>query len=256
MSKKLSVALGLREKVEKDHKNMLDDMLDKFKKKQGLFQGFRFTFKALEGFPDQPEKRKFQLVSSTVQEQLDWFKENSQDYFNTVLSIEKTNAGGIKAHLVVGEEDWGEYTTLELLRLKSVLDSKLKVMIQDLPIRPASELWAKTADSIYGDRDVWETPLSSGFTKTTFKRTEIVNDPHIKESPGRPPVVQQIDSVVNTGEVSEQLFHGGITNRERAELEVKYNNILKGVIAALEEANSAEVVESDLGDKVLNYLFK
>lgn len=78
--KKLSVLLGLREKIEKNFSNMLDDMHGKFKNKQSLFKGFRKTYNSLEGFADDPSKRGFQNVSSTVDEQLAWFKDNTQDY--------------------------------------------------------------------------------------------------------------------------------------------------------------------------------
>lgn len=255
MAQKLAVALGLREKTEKDFTNMVNDMTDKFVKKQGLFIGGRQTFEAMEGFADEPEKRKFQNVASTVKEQLNWFKDKGADYLKTTLSIEKTNAGGIKAPLVVAGETWGEYTTLELLRLKGILDSKLKSMIQQLPIRSESQIWEKSTQAEFQGRDIWQTRLDEGYTKTTLKDTVIINDPHIKEAPGRSPITKETSQQVNTGKYTKQDYSGAITNRERAEMEVAYNDLYKGVIAALEQANSAEVEESDLGDKVLGHLF-
>lgn len=253
--KKLSVALGLREKVEKDNQSMMNDMAQKFKNNQGIFQGIRNNFVALEGHPDMPENRKFQRVSSTVREQLQWLKTHSKDFMDTVLSIEKTNATGIRADLVVAGNSWGPYSTLELLRLKGVVD-KFKNLIQTLPIRPEHEKWSKTTDTMYEGRDIYQTDEDKGQTKTTLKRIEIVNDPHILTSPNRPPVTQQIDTPVNTGNYTKQLFSGAITNKERAEMEVACNDLHKGIIAALEEANSAALQESDLGDKVLDFLFK
>lgn len=38
-------------------------------------------------------------------------------------------------------------------------------------------------------------------------------------------------------------------------MEVRYNTLYKAVVAALEDANAAELKESELGDKVLDYLF-
>lgn len=256
MPLKLAVALGLREKTEKDFSNMLSDMLSKFKNKQGIFQGQRNTFSPFEGFPDQPEKRTMVKVASTVKEQLDWFKNHTKDYMTNVLSIERTNATGVFAKLIVDGELWGEFSTLELLRLKGILDSKLRAMIQELPIRKESEIWNKTTDSVYEGREIYETPIFTGQTKTTHKRTVIVSDPHIKEAPNRPPITQVIDEQQNTGTYTSQSFSGEITNMERAKMEVAYNNLYKAVIAALEEANAAEVVTSNLGDKVLNYLFR
>lgn len=255
--KKQSVLLGLREKLEKSFSAMLDDFISKFKNKQGIFQGWNKTYTPEDGFADDPTKRSFQKVSGTVQEQLDWFKEHTSDYFNTVLSIEKTNSTGIKSKLVVDGDEWGEYSVLELLRLKSILDGKLNVVINELPIRNEKTHWVPTTNKdLYEGREVWETPTVSGYTKTTLKRTEIVNDPHIKDSPNRPPVPVQFDTQVNTGLMTDQQFSGEITARERAEYMVRKDKLYTAIIEALETANSAEAVESDLGSKFLNYLIK
>ena len=128
MARRLSVLLGLRDKVETNFKNMVDDMFKKFKNNQGLFIGQRNTYQPLEGYADEPSKRGFTNVQSTVDEQLQWMKENTKDFMDVVFSIEKTNASGkVKAKLVVEGQEWGEYTSLELLRLKTTLDnSKFK----------------------------------------------------------------------------------------------------------------------------------
>lgn len=251
---KQSVLLGLRERVEKTLRNMLTDMIGKFKD-DGKFLGGRNTFEALEGEPDMPEKRGFKAVPSTVGEQLTWFKKYSAEYMNTVFSIEKTNAQGSTADLVVGSVSFGKYTANELLRLKSILDSSMRAMIEGLPIRTETTIWEKHNQAEFGEREIWQTPIDEGYTKTTLKRVEIVNDPHIKDSPGRPPVTQVIDTPKNTGKYTQQKYSGQITNLERAKKEVKYDALYKGVIMALEEVNSTEAVESDLGGKVLDYLF-
>ena len=64
----------------------------------------------------------------------------------------------------------------------------------------------------------------------------------------------QIETQVNTGKFTEQLFSGEITARERAEFMVRFDKVYTGIIEALEEANNTESVESDLGDKFLNFL--
>ena len=127
-------------------------------------------------------------------------------------------------------------------------------MIDELPIRQESQIWKITTDSTYTGRDVYETPIDSGFSKTTLKETIIVHDPHA-DKPGRQPVSANIDKQVNVGEYTIQNFSGAITNLERATFKVKYNELYTAVIEALEKANNAESVESDLGDKMLDYMF-
>lgn len=253
--KKQSVLLGLREKLEKTFGGMLDDFIQKFKNKQGIFQGWNKTYESLEDFADDPTKRSFQKVSGTVKEQLDWFKHYTKDYFDTVLSIEKTNATGISADLVVAGKTWGQYSVLELLRLKSIMDGKLKAIIGELPIRDEKVIWNKTTKDYYGERDVWETPTVEGFSKTTLKRTEVVNDPHIKDAPNRPPVAVQIETQVNVGHFTEQKFSGEITMLQRAEILAKYDQLYNGIIEALENSNNIDAQESDLGKKFIEYIF-
>lgn len=254
MKQKQATLLGLRERLEKVYSNMLEDFLSKFKNKQGIFQGWNKTYEPLEGFADDPTKRSFQKVSSTVKEQLDWFKEYTAEYFEVTLSIEKTNSTGIEAELVVDGKSWGKYSVLELLRMKSLLDGKLKDIFKELPIRDEKVIWSPTTKDYYGDRDVWETQMVSGFSKTTQKRTEIVFDPHIKEAPNRAPVSVPIETQVNVGAFTEQKFSGEITMLQRAQILTKYEKVYTAIIGALENANSVEATSSDLGKKVLNYL--
>jgi hypothetical protein len=232
---------------------MISDMLSKFKNKQGLFKGKRDTFSALEGYADMPEKRGYTHVASTVDEQFQWMKEHVRDHFNVVLSIEKTNATSVTADLIVEGKNWGTFTTLELLRLKSILDSKLKAVIHEIPVRDETIIWKGTTDENYDDRAVFEGPLNKGFTKTTLKSSYILPDPHPDLK--RQPQVAEKSEQVNTGEYSSQLFSGEWTMKQRADLLVKYDKLYTSIVEALEEANNVESQESDLGNKVLDYLF-
>jgi hypothetical protein len=257
MSKKhsLSVFLGLRERTEKDSKNMLADMISKFKNKQGLFKGEKRTFIAAEGYADEPTKRGYKHVASTVHEQLEWLKEHTKEYLKVGLTIEKTNSEGVTAELIVDGTSWGEYSSLELLRIKGYLDGAMKSIIEELPVRDESIAWIKSLDENYKDRLVYESPLERGNTKTTLKQTVIVNDPHIKDSPNRPPVTSEISTQVNTGEATQIYYSGELSLKQRAIIKTKYEKLYLAVIEAMEKANTKEISESDLGDKVLDYLF-
>ncbi len=251
---KLSVLLGLRDRVEKTFGNMLDDMLGKFKNKQTLFKGFQKTYQAFDGYADEATKRGYQNVSSTVDEQLGWFRENTKDYFDVVFGIEKTNSSGVYADLVVDGEVWGNYSTLELLRLKSVLDGKLRGMVQEIPVRSDTTLWSPSKDDNHTNRDIFASPLEEGNSKTTIKESYILVDPHANET--RQPIVGEKSTQVNIGKYTAQEFSGEFSLRERAELMVKYDKLYKAVIEALENANNIESQTSDLGDKFLGYMFK
>lgn len=254
MAKKLSVLLGLRDKVETNWKNMTDDMFKKFKNHQGLFQGVRQTYAPLEGYADEPGKRGFVNISSTVPEQLDWMDKHSRDFMDVVFSIEKTNASGnVKAELIVEGKSWGEYTSLELLRLKTTLDNpKFKELYNEIPVRTQTDLWKESDDEAFTGRKVYETEIEEGFAKTTIKESYILQDPHPDKA--RAPQIGEKSNQVNIGKYSVQKFSGALSLAQRANMQVRFNNLYKAVIEALENANDVEIQESDLGGKILDYI--
>ncbi len=250
---KLGVALALRERLEKEFKNMVDDLFSKFKSKQGLFKGERKTYTAKEGFLDEPSKRNFVNVVSTVSEQLDWMNTNSKNYLNTVFNIEKTNASATpKGTLVVDNVTLGEYSSLELLRLKSILEGKLRDLYKEIPIRSEQTLWNLSEEDGFRAKNIFATPLEVGETKTTIKEQYILTDPHPDKN--RQPMVADKSTQVVVGTYTSQQFSGEFTVYQRAELLVRYEKLLQATITALEEANNIELAKSDLGEKVFDYI--
>src|SRR5690606_28059261 len=125
-------------------KGMIQDYAKFFTKSQGAFLGEKRTYEAREGTIDDPSKRGNVLVQTTVDEKLKWFKENSKEYIDALFAQEATNASGnAKAQLIVDGTEWGEFTSLELLRLKSIVESSsLHSMLEAIPVRSDSEEWS------------------------------------------------------------------------------------------------------------------
>jgi hypothetical protein len=251
---KLATLLGLRERVEKNFKNMLTDMSNKFVKQQGLFQGDKKTYEALDSYADDASKRGYTHVASTVVEQLDYMEENTKDFFDVVFSIEKTNAkGAVEAELIVEGTSWGMFTSLELLRLKTTLDNQLfKNLYDNIPTRTLTDNWKKSDNDDYNNRAIYETPMDSGFSKTTLKESYILNDPHADK--GRAPMMATRDTQVNVGKYTIQRFSGAVSMAQKAEMLKRIDSLYKAVITALENANNVEVQKSELGSKVFEYL--
>lgn len=251
---KMATYLGLRDRVETGFKNMLTDMANKFTKHQGLFQGEKKTYKALEEFADDPTKRGYTAVASTVGEQLAYMKENTLDFFDVVFSIEKTNAkGSVESELIVDGKSWGIYTSLELLRLKTTLDNQLfKSVYNNIPTRTLTEHWKLTEDENYTGREIYETPEDKGHSKTTLKKQYILVDPHPDKV--RPPVLGTQDTQVNVGEYTSQKFSGAISTSQKALMLKNCDTLYKAVISALENANDVEIQKSDLGSRVFEFI--
>lgn len=250
----LNVFLGLREREETTFKNMLTDMSDKFKKKQGMFQGESRTYVANEGFADDPTKRGYIHVASTATEQLEYLRLNTLQYLEVTLSIEKTNClSGNQVDLIVEGVNWGRYTQLELLRVKGLLDNPLlKGIYANVPTRDLQSHWTKSQKDEYQDRDVWETKEDHGGSKTTTKTTYILTDPHADKA--RAPMTATTDTQVEVGKYTSQKFSGALGYSDKAKMLSRVDILYKAVIAALEECNSVPIIKSDLGNRLLEYI--
>lgn len=258
---KLNVLLAKTDNLGAYFKGMMKDYSRFFVKSQGAFQGEKRTYQPKDGTIDEPSKRGNRVVQTTVDEKLDWFMKNSKEYINSLFSQERTNASGLaKAELVVDGNSWGEFTSLELLRLKSLIESNdLHAMLEHIPVRSDSEEWTESNNEMYAGRGVYEMPLVSGMNITTEKESYILPDPNLKEGMRAQytPQIAHKTTTVELGEYTQQKFSGEWSQRQRAEVLFRRAQLVTAIIEALKTCNEAEVVQSDLtSDKIFGYLFK
>lgn len=259
--KKMNTLLAVTAGGQSGFKAALKDFYEFFKRGQGAFIGEKKTYEAADDTVDDPSKRGNTLVQTTVDEKLQWLKVGQAEALNEVFTVEKANANNITAELVVNEKSWGELTTLELLRLKGVLeDTTLSSMLSVIPVRSDSEEWATTSAEQYKGRNgIFESPLMTGESKTTDKETYILTDPNIaklKDGVVYTPLTASKNTVRVLGISTHQRFTGEWSQRQKAELIRKRNVLYKAVIETLKVANDTEVMqESKLGTQLLDYLF-
>lgn len=260
---KLNVLLAKTDTLAVSFKGMLKDFAKFFSGSQGAFIGYRKTYEVKDGMVDDPTKRGTIIIQTTVKEKLDWFLENSADYIDALFSQEKTNSSGIAtADLVVDGESWGTFTSLELLRLKSVVENNdLATMINSIPVRSDSKQWSKTSSDLYEGREgIYELPLLEGTLKTTEKEQYIIQDPNLtgkEDIKGYVPQVATRTTSVDLGDYTVQEFSGESSQRERAGMLKRRANLLVAVTVALKQCNEVDVVNSTLtANKVFGYLFK
>lgn len=260
MSKlKLNVVLAKTDHLGAQTRELISAYSKFFSKNQGDFKGERKTYIAREGTIDEPSKRGFRNVVTTVDEKLEWFTDTVSEYINTLFTQERTNASGLaKAELVVDGKSWGEFTTLELLRLKGFLENNSLVqMYQNIPVRSDSDTWTPTTDEEFTDRNIFETPKITGVNKTTIKESYILPDPNIDKVPDGKytPQVATKDITQELGDFTHQRFSGEYSHRQRAEILRRRTVLLNAVIEALKKANDVEVIESEMtAEKIFNYL--
>jgi hypothetical protein len=256
---KLNILLGKTDYLASTFSKMLKDYIGFFKTKQGAFLGEKITFSPKEGTVDEPSKRKNSVVQTTVGEKFEWFKENSKSYVDALFSVEATNASGTaKAELLVDGKSWGTFTSLELLRLKGILENNdLKGVLENIPVRSDSLIWEKNTSEQYEGRDIFQTPIVEGTEKTTVKESYILEDPNLSriDPKNYSPQLGIKNTVMELGDYTHQKFSGELSQRKKAEILKRRSSLLVGVIEALKECNNCEVVKSELNsEKIFGYL--
>lgn len=256
---KLNALLAQVEHGRSSYSGLLRDYAGFLSNKQGAFRGEKNTYEAREGFADDSSKRNTTIVQTTVREKFEWFMENATPFINNLFSVEATNSLGAKrVPLVVDGVDFGNLSALELMRLKDILtNSDLDKMFNSIPVRSDGEVWRPCTSNDYEGREIFETEMQKGVTKTTTKYQEILVDPNLsKIDPSRyTPVVTTREKQEEIGDYTRQRFSGEWTQRQKAELLKRKSNLLAAVIVALKEVNDTEQVESELkGESLLDYI--
>ncbi len=258
---KLNILLGKTDAKASQFKAMLKDFGKFFSTKQGVFKGIKRTYQANEGTVDDPSKRGVTLIQSTVAEKLKWFRENSEEYINALFSQEATNASGnAVAELIVEGESWGEFTSLELLRLKGILEGGDFVgMLETIPVYSDATIWEKNDGDTYKDRIVMQSELLKGMNNTITKEHYILEDPNVgklKSGEAYTPQIGAKDTTVELGNYTMQEYTGEISQRERANILQRRNTLHTAVIETMKKCNECEVVESGMtSDKIFGFIF-
>jgi hypothetical protein len=257
---KMNALLAKTDYLAKTFKAIQVDYIRFFKGSQGSFLGERKTYVPKEGTIDIPSERKHVKVATTVNEKLEYLSENSKEYIDALFAMEATNASGnAKAQLLVDGVDFGTYSSLELLRLKSILDhGDFEGMYANIPVRSDSEIWVPTTNEEYEGRDIYETERQEGTKKSTQKESYILPDPNItnmSDASRYTPQIATKDTTIELGDYTFQKFSGEMSHTQRARILQRRSKLLNAVIGALKEANDVEAMESDMtAQKLFSYL--
>lgn len=235
---------------------LVGDYFSFFKTKQGAFAGIKKTFVPRDGYMEDSRYMGNTKVITTVGEKLDWFEKQAVPYLKDLFSVEATNSHGAKTvELVVDGISFGHLTALDLMRLKTVLTKKELVdMYENIPVRSDAEVWEDCTDDEYEGREIFQTPMAKGITRTTETEEVILKDPNL--DPQKLPAnynarVTQKKKTVETGDYTMQNFTGAWTQRQRAELLRRRSTILAAVVEALKEVNDVEADRPNLDVKHL-----
>lgn len=257
---KLNVLLAKTDHLADVFKRQIADCVNFFKKSQGAFKGERKTYTPGADMIDIPGNRNIKLVVTTVGEKFKWISDSSADYINSLFAQEATNAAGkAKAELIVGDQNFGTFSSLELLRLKSILENgSLTDMYNEIPVRTDDEQWVPSQDAAFTREGIFEGTLLKGSQKSMVKEAYILPDPNIasiKNADNYKPQISSKDTIIILGDYTQQKFSGEWSQRQKAELLQRKSKLLTAVIEALKVANDVESVDSQMtANKLFNFL--
>lgn len=257
---KLNTVLALTQTGKAALQQAITNYTKFFSKDQSAFKGFKNTYTPKDGTIDEPTKRGYQQIVTTVDEKVDYFRESNTPFITMVMDQEATNANGVaRADLVVEGKLWGEFSSGELLRLKGLVENaEFKAMINHIPVRSDSEIWKKSESDEYQGREVFEKAMIQSVHKSSKKVSYILQDPNIGKIDGAKyvPQIASQDETLDLGDVTSQEFSGAWSHRQRAETLRRLEILKTAIIHALSEANDVEVIPSKLtGDKFFDFVF-
>lgn len=251
MAQKMNTMLAKVEHRTSSFNRMVGDYFAFFKGKQGAFAGIKKTHIPREGYIEDKSCIANTKVITTVGEKLEWFEQQAIPFLRDLFSVEATNSKGAKkVELVVDGISFGYLTALDLMRLKTLLTKKEWVdMYENIPVRSDAEVWEECTDPEYAGREIFQTPMLKGITRTTESEEVILKDPNI--NPDKLPANYNARTTikkktVETGDYTLQNFTGAWTQRQKAELLRRRSQLLTAVIEALKEVNDTESEKPNL----------
>jgi len=257
---KLNVLLAITDNLRTKYKNMITNYANFFNKKGGSFLGEKMTYTPKEGVVDDPSKRSYTKVVTTVDEKFSYFVAEASDFIDALFSQERTNAMGIAtAELVVDGEPWGIFTSLELLRLKSLLEANdlgnIEQVLSNIPVKSDALIWDKSSEEEYADRSIYESPMLKGVAKTTVKEEYILQDPNLIAGRTYAPQKSMRNITMELGDYTTQKFTGEWSQRQKAGTLKRRGDLIVAVVQALKECNDCVSVKSELtADKIFGYI--
>lgn len=256
--KSLNQKLAYRESRSASFTDFCRDLVKKMKT-GSAWKGRRTTSVALGDYVLEPGDNAFTKVAYSMEETKNYITKMWSDYLQNLLDIDRTNSmSGITAPLEVDGEEWGHFTSLELLQLRGfLLNGNVVEVLKQLPTRPSNLVWEITSDPDLPE-GTYENVLFNAPEKTTEKTERILEDPnakHLKEGVQYTPKVTVDTKIVPTKSKKVTDYSSGMSETEHAEIQQRRTQLLSAVTVALAKINEQEALESNLSaERVVRYL--
>lgn len=246
MGTKLHEILAVEGDLQNAYKAILDETVATFTKKTQLFVGYHRWLKNFdENAPESPQEHH--NMETTVHDKLRYMEGHVVRYLDVVLEKERTNQEA-KGDIVVDGVTLAERVPATfLLGLEDKL-RKLRGVYATIPTLPAGLSWIKAPQK---GAHVYVTEHLEEKTKTskTFQHTVLVSA--TKEHPAQ---IEKWQEDVPVGVYQRETWTGMISPAEKSTLLGRIDTLLRAVKKARQRANSTEVVKSNIGLQLFNFI--
>lgn len=234
------------DKVQQGNK-LLAEAAKTFQKGE-MFEGYLRTYTPFDEDGDkQPDEGK-ELIT-TVTEKLDFILPYLADSINVQLSREASNAsGGLKANLLIGDRDFGEFSSQELLQLEKSVRELREHIVNNLPTLDMAKAWKENDDEREGTSVTQEAPTYRYVEETVPVVLAPATDKH-------PAQVREAVKKTQVGEFSRRIVSGKISPAVKADMMSRVDKMLSAIADARSRANSNEATNVKFGFELLEFLF-
>lgn len=246
MSAKLHEILAVENDLEKVAQNIVGEAKVTFNKKANLFNGSVRTAEMFDSDAPVPAPEVVKL-EETVPGKLRYVGKAVARWLDVVLQKERTNQTATADLIVEGEVLATSLPATFLLGLETKL-KRLRDMYTELPTLAPGIVWVTAEDEGEG---IYRTdvPQERFITAKSTKSTVLYDA--TKEHPA------QIDKWTEDVKVGKYLLQGTsgmITSAHKAEILGRLDTLLQAAKSARMRANSVEVVQDTIGQKLMDFI--
>lgn len=254
MSKgKLHELLAVEADLEGRAKVVMNETQNVFKN-GNFFQGFHRTYKPfVDDGIDHPVEQS--ALATTVNAKLDYAGKAISQYYDALLQKESTNQVAVSDLVVDGQVIAEAVPATFLLGMESRLKT-LRGVYAQIPTLDQGIAW-QLDEGKGKDIYVASAPEESMKTQRTIKSKVLYEARFPKEGESGqsiPAVIDKWEEVENVGKYTKNTWCGMITPARKSELLDRIDQLLRAVKKARQRANTTEVVKSQIGAKLMDFI--
>lgn len=244
---KLHEILAVESSLEKAANKLINESV-KTLSKEALFSGMHRELHMFREEDKNSELSDTQVVTTTVDENLDYTNEPVAKWIDVVLQKDLANQEARADLEIDGKVVASNLPASFLLGLETKLQ-KYRVLLESVGTLPPGRVW-KPADDY--DRPGVYVDANQGVQLKTRR------DPEFRvvaeATPEHPAQVKEVERVLDVGRYVTTVYSGKISPADKAARLTRLDKLLRAVKQARMRANNIDVKKAEVGTKILDYI--